>query len=199
MPCNCCADMHRPATLHPASTHRGVHQPELSHAVAPPSAHNKICACRPGLKCRQAPCTAKATSAGPCPVQSAVLQYPFPLQPKQVQDPRSKIMICEICGDLRVTPPPSLTLPHPYPHTAIFISILACGAYPSSLKSSNTKLSMSVLSGLMLSVGKWRGTLRSCCLSGSTWLAYTCVSPIMCTNSPRCSPHTCAIMHVSSE
>lgn len=38
--------------------------------------------------------------------------------------------------------------------------------------------------------GKCRGGFFSCSLSGSTWLAYTCVSPITWMKSPRLSPHT---------
>jgi len=70
--------------------------------------------------------------------------------------------------------PPSLppSLP-PSPYTAIFILIFSCGAYPSILKSSNTKSSMPFLSGLINSLGKVAGIRVNCSFKASTWLEYT--------------------------
>ena len=46
-------------------------------------------------------------------------------------------------------------------YTAIFISIFGCGSYPVMVKSENSKESMSIFSGLMVSVGNGLGSTSS--------------------------------------
>ena len=54
--------------------------------------------------------------------------------------------------------------------TAMSILIVLCGEYPTISKSEKEKPSMSLMSGLMLSVGNWRGSRASCYFNGSMWL-----------------------------
>lgn len=72
-------------------------------------------------------------------------------------------------------------------HTAISMLILPWGLYPFNTKSSNLKSSIEVTSRAIVRVGKGSISLANWTFSGSTWLRYTWLSPMVWMNSLGCN------------